>query len=42
MLNYDMKLRDGNERPKSIVMMMTKLPDMKVEIMFKKRDPVAA
>jgi cytochrome P450 len=41
LLNYDMKLKDGEERPKSMVLMMSKTPSLKGEVLFKKRNVAA-
>lgn len=37
LLNYDMKLKDGEERPKPMMLMMSKTPNPNGEIMFRRR-----
>lgn len=37
LINFEVKLKDGQERPKSMVLMMTKTPDPNAEIMFRRR-----
>ncbi|KAH8887497.1 cytochrome P450 [Thozetella sp. PMI_491] len=37
LLSYDIKLKDGEERPKSMMIMMSKTPDPKGEILFRRR-----
>ncbi|KAI0814385.1 cytochrome P450 [Xylaria sp. FL0064] len=37
LLNYDIKLRDGEARPKPIVFMMTKSPSQTAEVLFRQR-----
>ncbi len=41
LLNYDVKLKDGHKRPKPMVIMMSKTPDPKGEILFKRRSAPA-
>ncbi|KAI1347937.1 cytochrome P450 [Xylaria sp. FL0043] len=37
LLNYDIKLRDGEARPKPVVFMMTKSPSQTAEVLFRRR-----
>lgn len=37
LINYDVKLREGEERPKGMMLMMSKTPDAKAELMFRRR-----
>ncbi|OLN97589.1 Ent-kaurene oxidase 4 [Colletotrichum chlorophyti] len=37
LLNYDMKLKDGEARPKPMVMVMSKTPDPNGEVLFRRR-----
>ncbi|KAI0434628.1 cytochrome P450 [Xylaria sp. FL1042] len=37
LLNYDIKLRDGESRPKPVVFMMTKSPRQTAEVLFRRR-----
>ncbi len=37
LLNYDIRLKTGEERPKPMVIMMSKTPDPKGEILFRRR-----
>lgn len=37
LLNFDMKLKDGESRPKAMILMMSKTPDPNAEIMFRRR-----
>lgn len=37
LINFEVKLKDGQERPKSMVLMMTKTPDPNAELMFRRR-----
>ncbi|KAI1283432.1 cytochrome P450 [Xylaria sp. FL0933] len=37
LLNYDIKLRDGEVRPKPVVFMMTKSPSQTAEVLFRRR-----
>lgn len=37
LLRYDFKLREGEKRPKAVVMVMTKAPNMEAEVLFKRR-----
>lgn len=38
LLNYDVRLKDGQGRPKGMVIMMSRAPDMKGEVLFKRRN----
>ncbi|KAI1130931.1 cytochrome P450 [Nemania abortiva] len=38
LLNYDIKLRDGEGRPKPLVFMMTKSPSQTAEVLFRRRN----
>ncbi|KAI0491127.1 cytochrome P450 [Xylaria cf. heliscus] len=42
LLNYEIKLRDGEARPKPVVFMMTKSPSQTAEVLFRRRDRRAA
>lgn len=37
LLNYDLRLKDGEGRPKSLMVMMSKTPNPRAEIMFRRR-----
>ena len=37
LLNYDIKLREGEARPKPVVFMMTKSPSQTAEVLFRRR-----
>ncbi|KAI0194619.1 cytochrome P450 [Astrocystis sublimbata] len=37
LLNYEIKLRDGEDRPKPMVFMMTKSPSQTAEVLFRRR-----
>ncbi len=37
LLHYDMKLKDGEERPKPMMLMMSKTPNPNGEVMFRRR-----
>lgn len=37
LLNYEIKLRDGEARPKPVVFMMTKSPSQTAEVLFRRR-----
>ncbi|KAB5563135.1 cytochrome P450 [Coniochaeta sp. 2T2.1] len=37
LLNYDLKLKDGEGRPKSMMIVMSKTPNPKTEILFRRR-----
>lgn len=37
LVNYDLKLKDGESRPKPMILMMSKTPDPNAEIMFRRR-----
>jgi cytochrome P450 len=37
LLNYEVKLKDGEERPKPMVMVMSKAPKPNVELLFRRR-----
>lgn len=37
LINYDMKLKDGESRPKGMMLMMSKTPDPNAEILFRRR-----
>ncbi|UQC84486.1 cytochrome P450 [Colletotrichum lupini] len=41
LLNYDMKLKDGETRPKPMVMVMSKSPDPNAEVLFRRRTAAA-
>ncbi|KAI0540062.1 cytochrome P450 [Xylaria digitata] len=40
LLNYDIKLHDGEARPKPVVFMMTKSPSQTAEVLFRRRKAV--
>ncbi|KAF2966816.1 hypothetical protein GQX73_g6755 [Xylaria multiplex] len=40
LLNYDIKLRDGEARPKPLVFMMTKSPSQTAEVLFRRRKAI--
>jgi len=40
LLNYDVKLKEGQSRPKSMVVVMSKAPDANAEILFRRRSLV--
>lgn len=37
LINYDIKLKDGESRPKGMMLMMSKTPDPNAEILFRRR-----
>jgi len=37
LLNYDIRLKDGEERPKPMIMMMSKTPNPEGEVLFRRR-----
>jgi cytochrome P450 len=37
LINYDIKFKDGQTRPKPMVMIMTKSPDPNAEVLFRRR-----
>ncbi len=37
LLHFDMKLKDGEARPKSMMLMMSKTPNPNVEVLFRRR-----
>jgi cytochrome P450 len=37
LLNFDMKLKDGEERPKAMMLMMSKTPNPNGEVIFRRR-----
>lgn len=37
LVNFDLKLKDGETRPKAMILMMSKTPDPNAEIMFRRR-----
>ncbi|WYZ46533.1 hypothetical protein EsH8_IX_000758 [Colletotrichum jinshuiense] len=41
LLNYDMKLKEGETRPKPMVMVMSKSPDPNAEVLFRRRTVMA-
>jgi cytochrome P450 len=41
LLNYDLRLKDGQERPKSMMVVMSKTPNPKAEILFRRRTGAA-
>ncbi|KAH8908882.1 cytochrome P450 [Coniochaeta sp. PMI_546] len=41
LLNYDLKLKEGEARPKSMMVMMSKTPNPKAEILFRRRTAAA-
>ena len=42
LLQFDLKLKDGQERPKAMTLMMTKTPNPKGEVLFRRRSVEAA
>jgi len=40
LLNFDIRLKDGQTRPKGMTIMMSRAPDMNGEVMFRRRSRV--
>lgn len=40
LLSYDVRLKEGQARPKCMVVMMSRTPDMKGEVLFRRRSRV--